>query len=455
MPISQIVSLGIASRLFIWSLATISSYLSDDYDSSASTLLTAKDSNNSISNQALQVSLRWDAFYFLHLAEEGYVYEQEHAFFPLFPILVRGIANFIKLFPLISTIIVNYERTALLVIGVSLSNFFFVAAAVAIYNLSIAVFHDKKFALITAIFYILSPSCIFMSSLYTESLFAFLSFLGMQYVVEKHYWRAAFVWAFASFTRSNGIVYVGFFVFDLILKKDDIISNLNGSINIAKVFSARILKSSILCVISTIGFVVFEIYGYMSYCLENKATTTMMTNPHRRPWCKSRIPLLYTFVQTYYWNCGFLSYYQVKQIPNFLFATPMILLSFFGIFVYAEYDWKRFISLGWRRNEASNKTDIHNKGTKEQETSTYFSSMLLPFIYLWMVLLVYALTSMHIQVITRFFSSQPTVYWFASYMLIESKRNDVSRKWAKLILNYFVIYGLCGVILFANFFPPA
>ncbi|CAG8489473.1 13198_t:CDS:2 [Ambispora gerdemannii] len=450
MTISQIVFLGIASRLFVCLLATTSAYLLDDYDSSVSTLLTAK---NSSSSTVLQAFLRWDAFYFLHLAEEGYVYEQEHAFFPLFPILVRGIANFIKLFPLISTFIVSYERTVLLVIGVLLSNFFFVAAAVAIYNLSIAIFHNKRFAWITAIFYILSPSCIFMSSLYTESLFAFLSFLGMRYVVEKRYWRAAFVWAFASFTRSNGIAYAGFFVFNLILKKDDIINNLNGSINIVKVFSARLLKSSILCGISTVGFVVFEIYGYMSYCPETKTTTT---NPHRRPWCESRIPLLYTFVQTYYWNCGFLSYYQVKQIPNFLLAAPMILLSFCGIFMYAKYDWERFVSLGWRRNESFSKIVIHNKKTKEeQETSTYFSSELLPFIYLWIVLLVYALTSMHIQVITRFFSSQPTVYWFASYMLIESKSNDVTRKWAKLILGYFVIYGLCGVILFANFFPPA
>lgn len=171
----------------------------------------------------------------------------------------------------------------------------------------------------------------------------------------------------------------------------------------------------------------------------------------------------------------------------------------------------------------------------------YYSTSILPFIYLWATLLLYVITSMHIQVITRFFSSQPTVYWFACHLFINSltqdkkvdhedenlictsclKKENVMRKagdgiylkgkqednyergdeWEKysngynkiddgnakhpnnekcsiclkrsnknngddckkeeggklgyLLLSYFTLYGLSGIILFAIFFPPA
>jgi len=58
----------------------------------------------------------------------------------------------------------------------------------------------------------------FMSAMYTESLFAFLSFLGMRLLYEGRSWSAAFVWSLSSFTRSNGITYVGFFVYELLIK---------------------------------------------------------------------------------------------------------------------------------------------------------------------------------------------------------------------------------------------
>lgn len=35
-----------------------------------------------------------------------------------------------------------------------------------------------------------------------------------------------------------------------------------------------------------------------------------------------------------YWNNGFLAYWQFKQIPNFIMASPIILLSIDAILVY-------------------------------------------------------------------------------------------------------------------------
>ena len=125
----------------------------------------------------------------------------------------------------------------------------------------------------------------------------------------------------------------------------------------------------------------------------------------------------------------------------------MILLSFYGIYDYSRIDFKRMFTLGLRQQSES--TEI---------TTPYYTHNLLPFIYLWAVLLLYSITSIHIQVITRFFSSQPTVYWFAAHLFMKSLSEDANRLDKMLgygVLIYFVLYGGSGIVLYANFFPPA
>ncbi|CAG8816914.1 12329_t:CDS:2, partial [Racocetra persica] len=106
----------------------------------------------------------------------------------------------------------------------------------------------------------------------------------------------------------------------------------------------RLIKTIILCSIVFLGFGAFQIYGFDQFCIH--ATPI-------RLWClQSPFPLLYLYVQEVYWNCGFLTYYEVKQIPNFLLALPMILLSSFGIYKYAKYDYKRMISFGLQNSQS-------------------------------------------------------------------------------------------------------
>eukprot|EP01126_Amoeba_proteus_P020331 TRINITY_DN206_c1_g1_i16.p3 TRINITY_DN206_c1_g1~~TRINITY_DN206_c1_g1_i16.p3 ORF type:complete len:120 (-),score=25.79 TRINITY_DN206_c1_g1_i16:283-642(-) len=41
------------------------------------------------------------------------------------------------------------------------------------------------------------------------------------------------------------------------------------------------------------------------------------------------------------WN-----YYEIEQLPNFLLAAPIVIISFFGSWKYFSYDWKRTFTLG-------------------------------------------------------------------------------------------------------------
>lgn len=158
------------------------------------------------------------------------------------------------------------------------------------------------------------------------------------------------------------------------------------------------------------------------------------------------IRIIFTYLN-FYRNCGFLEYYEIKQIPNFLLATPMIILSLYGIYDYSKIDIKRILTLGLQQEQ------------RQLEIKTpYYTHKLLPFIYLWVVLLLYSITSIHIQVITRFFSSQPTVYWFVAHLFMRSitkEANKLDKILEYGVMIYFVLYGGSGIILFANFFPPA
>ncbi|EFJ47490.1 hypothetical protein VOLCADRAFT_91860 [Volvox carteri f. nagariensis] len=96
--------------------------------------------------------------------------------------------------------------------------------------------------------------------------------------------------------------------------------------------------------------------AYSTFCLRNTSTSTSTSPPtgdmdrmrqlHRewtidnrwpRPWCSAQVPYVYGFVQSEYWNVGFLRYWtwqQPPQLPNFLLAAPVVLLSVSGLAVY-------------------------------------------------------------------------------------------------------------------------
>ncbi|KAF9902563.1 hypothetical protein EC991_004774 [Linnemannia zychae] len=411
------------SRLVIWAIAVVSHALIQDYDSALELILPIDTLSQQLFKSIFGVFLRWDAFYFLHIAEKGYVFEQAHAFFPLVPALTRLVANTV-LAPL--SFALDYKQQLVLA-GVVVANASFVAATVQLYRLSKELFRDEHFAFLSAILYTLTPSGIFMSAIYTESTFALLSFTGMLFAARKQYLLAAIIWSISCTARSNGILYAGFIVYDLVIRMDF------SKPLYHKVYT--LMKTGLLCVITVIGFLAVQYYGYSLYCTEK-------SNIDPRPWCSANIPLIYTFVQDFYWNVGFLRYYEVKQIPNFLMAAPMIILSASGIIYYILFDSHRAFSLGRSSTLARNK-----------RIPPFMSLAAFPYIVLWGVLLLSNITTMHIQIITRAFSCLPPVYWFAAHQF--EGDGALGSGWTKSVTTFFVMYGLVGIVLFANFFPPA
>lgn len=84
----------------------------------------------------------------------------------------------------------------------------------------------------------------------------------------------------------------------------------------------------------------------------------------------------------------------------------------------------------------------------EQGRDGFDRHALLPYIFLWAALLVYCCLFIHIQIITRFFSFLPPVYWRAASLFMRNKHR-------KLLVAFVVLYAHVGAILFACFYPPA
>lgn len=104
--------------------------------------------------------------------------EQAHAFFPLYPWVVRYAAAALRAVALLTGVDVG-ESGTLVFAAVAVSNACFVAAAVLLHRLGLVVTGDSLLAFRGALAFCATPASVFFSTAYTESLFAALSFAGL------------------------------------------------------------------------------------------------------------------------------------------------------------------------------------------------------------------------------------------------------------------------------------
>ena len=142
-----------------------------------------------ILHRLVQPFSHWDSVYFLRIAKMGfYEYEHFHAFFPLYPYCIRGCSKLLMT-PLLSLFFAVsqgqqqlLQDTSLMLSGFVISNVCFVVSVIFMFHLSRQLFTERVAWNATRI-YAINPASIFMSSIYTESMFAMLSLMGMYCIV--------------------------------------------------------------------------------------------------------------------------------------------------------------------------------------------------------------------------------------------------------------------------------
>ena len=286
---------------------------------------------------------RWDAVYMLHIAEYGYTYENCLAFFPMYPVLVDVLANSV-LFPL--QFLVSYH-SVVLISGVTFNVCLFVKSAENVFKLGQKVTGNDKVAYIGALLFCINPASIFMTAPYSEILYMYLSVLGMLKLENNRMFSASVLFGLACITRSNGILNIGYLLYKMIklsrvkIFRQYMFTDFNTSVITLWIFvSLYILPYTLWLIISIIPFILYQYYSYALFC-ENSYKIDIPEHLHEyaeikhlkiigeeaSPWCYDTVPLAYSYIQKHYWDQGFLNYWELKQIPNFLLAVPVTVLS--------------------------------------------------------------------------------------------------------------------------------
>lgn len=469
-----VIKNAILSRVVIILIQYVSNIIIDDHDAGVflyPKLNTQDYLLDKIIKHIFGGFLRWDAQYFFHIVKYGYTYENTLAFFPLYPMIVRTITAVLKY-----VLVFINEDTIILLTFLILNITFFVLAALNLYQLSNLIL-DRNLAYKAAVLFCFNPASVFFSAPYTESLYSYLTFKSMVNVVRLHdKWLKSGRYmnckdiiyiipiCFSTCTRSNGILNVGFlmyYLFDVFIKRIQDCTPKIKKVIITMKFVLVAIIASFFCILP---FIAFQVYSYTLFCtnfinklpshiteygLANKYVLPGMVLKHNQSWCFKQIPLAYSYVQEHYWNVGFMKYYEIKQIPNFLIAFPLIFVLLRYSYIFFKQHYLNIIFIFSRK--------------KKIYRGEMFELDMFVFIVHAICLMMFSIFCAHVQVTNRILcSASPVFYWYCSFIFsnIENRYsfclfifNNNLNTVQKLIKYYCIIYIVLGTVMFCNFLP--
>lgn len=345
------------------------------------------------------------------------------AFFPFWPCLLGVTSRFIYRF----VFAIIQLDTVVLLVGIILNWILGLAVSVLLFRLGLTVLGSVKVSYFAALLFCLNPALVFFSSLYSESVFLFCTLLGLLYYEQRRLFLASLFFALSVACRSNGLVNLGYVVYALLCS--DAFSRLIWSertILDTKRSFATLLKNTFqwwfllattllpylwFVVISLFPLIAYQVYAYFLFCSDafplGKIVFSLAPRPphsliefgrqaHYRfprfiysnyslpvasppPWCLSNLPFSYSHIQKSYWSVSLFGYYEFKQIPNFLLASPVVLLSLACAAAFYARAPKTYKTLGLT-------------------AETPRDRRLLPYVLHMLFLTVYGLTHINVQV---------------------------------------------------------
>eukprot|EP00808_Paulinella_micropora_P025160 g71392.t1 len=428
----RLLNWAVMSRLLVWLCALLASNAVPSYDSSTAVLARTVQCHqedcwaDKVVDRLFSMHANWDGIHMLQIARGGYLSEQQFAFFPFLPALLGGTAA------LLQPVTGLGEWSCLLLAGALISQLSFLLAVAGLYRLTYLIFRSERKAYLSTLFFCFSPASIFFNSIYTEGLFACLSFWGFCALADstQQAWLLPTVFfALAASgcyqhaaswiaSRSNGILLVSFIcahsLFDFLTQP------------CTKKFCIATSKSLVSAIV-----IVMPSYAFQRYA-EYRLCASGVTNL-ARPYCGSLVPSVYSFVQRRYWHVGLFQYYTPQQLPNFVLAAPVLVLSVLGI-----GQFMRDLYPAFRFREAFAEAST---GRPTQR----FNLNVLPFVLHWGMLVLICVAFANVQIATRFLTSCPALYWYC-----ESLYSD---GFGMPVVHWSMIYIVLGALMFSSFLP--
>jgi phosphatidylinositol glycan class V len=450
--------------------------------------------------------------------------EQAHAFLPLFPFLIRVTAAAL-LMVVPRTWLPGSCESLLVLSAVLLNTLCFLVAIYDLYNMTerLLKFHRQQrqreatkkaqddpmllldgscesLARRVSLVFVINPANVFFGTVYSEALAAALLFRGCSVAMtmvlqnaarsddssgasKSRWWltmmHSVIVWWLAALTRSNGSLYGGFLLlysFGLAFRSDSSWFN-----RIAAVLWTILLVGGLAA--GSVGW--HNYMGYQYHCSSGGGLTlgldtsagaaddgSMAIQPS---WCDNPVGPwfnLYGYVQRKHWNVGFLHYYQWKQIPNFLLAAPILVLSSVAVLKWIVSSWNRHNKDRYRNNRnertsfvyllthwavtalqefagAGQDASASRDNMMSLEEALLSSPLLLGYYAVLAASTLLGLTVAHVQISTRLIcSSCPALYWFLAVVISRNRR-----RMGDAVLLYCALYIILGVVLHPNWLP--
>jgi phosphatidylinositol glycan class V len=402
--------------------------------------------------------------------------EQAHVFFPAFPSAIQGMTDL--LLHIIPRVALPPTCEGLLTLAAWLVNTLsFVLAAAALYHMTDRVLEQQEFPVDEAqvwarrvmLVFLINPANVFFGTAYSESMFAALVFAGSAALIETvtttsgsggGLWNksvAFLLWLAALATRSNGVLYTCLYVVLVI---------------VADVLPGETWRAVVVALFVSLGLVfgtlkqVVKVYNDWA---ETGICSVEGDDIVRPDWCgmaqRDSSFSVYSHLQGKYWNVGFLSYYEWKQIPNFVLAAPVLLLSAAAVASWIRRSWLTyhksspsdgsvsavFSILPWAMHALREFGAPSVDETAEPWDVLLGGAALLGHYAVLAAAALLGLTIAHVQISTRLiFSTCPAIYW---YMAAVVGGPDHSSWKAEAILWYCLLYIVLGIVLHSNWLP--
>lgn len=262
---------------------------------------------------------QWDTKgHFIVIATQGYANILDTAFFPLYPILMRGVM-FLGFSPLVS--------------GLLISNIAGLFALIVLYQLVREEFNDED-AWRTVLYISVFPTAFFFIAAYNETLFLLLSLLSFYAIRRGRWWQAGIYGFLACLTRSAGLFLLVPFAYEYWQQHEFQIMPLRiGSI------LKRVRIDVISAVLIPAGIAVFALYCYL---ISGDALAFSHVQAH---WHRSLALPWHAMWETFAiirHSTGFLSFYSLRNLLDLLpnvFILILIVLTFVGPWRFPRTYW--------------------------------------------------------------------------------------------------------------------
>ncbi|KAK4127261.1 glycosyltransferase family 76 protein [Parathielavia appendiculata] len=417
-----------AWKLFLFAVTLGSLLVGEAYDTSAGLVVQGPGSggNHSVSRLIARLT-SWDAIYFVSISRRGCRFEQDWAFCGGLPVVVRGFVKGLEYLGFSSPSVSDGGAVPEALAGILIANTAHLLSALVLYRLGQVIWRDQILSLVSAIMHIISPAGLFLSVPYAETSFALLSFSGYLLLAlscraeQRPLYRdlytvlAGILFGFATAFRSNGILNGIPFAWEVLRHLPKLSQRPTDTLR-------QLLALGVGGVFVAAGSLGPQAVAYSRFCSGTSGAPL-------RPWCQGYFPSIYTFVQQHYWNVGFLRYWALSNLPLFLLATPMLM-----ILLKSGVE-----QLSGRPRPVADKP----------AESARLLSLVQSAAVAQILLAVLALTSYHVQIITRISTGYPVWCWWVAASLIRGDKTGTR------ILMFMVIYASIQGALFTSFLPPA